>query len=221
MKLKMDGITTEVYPEESLQQIAERLGLVTGKLSQDPLAAKIAGEVFTLRYIPVRQKDVSPERSSMRRAMAASGGVVQLLRYGDAAGREVYTRTAQFVIFLAIRQLWPEARAKMNCTVGAGLYIEVSGAADFDANRLKAQVAKIVAEDIPLNRQQMLTKDAIAHFEEDGQDDKASLLRYRSIETFSLYAHGDYADYFYGELAPSTGALKVWDILPVDGGFIK
>ena len=220
MKLTMDGITTEVYPEESLQQIAERLGLVTGKLSQDPLAAKIAGEVFTLRYIPVRQKDVSPERSSMRRAMAASNGVVQLLRYNDAAGREVYTRTAQFVIFLAIRQLWPEARAKMNCTVGAGLYIEVSGAADFDANRLKAQVAKIVAEDIPLNRQQMLTKDAIAHFEEDGQVDKASLLRYRSIETFSLYAHGDYADYFYGELAPSTGALKVWDILPVDGGFM-
>ena len=41
MKLTMDGITTEVYPEESLQQIAKRLGLVTGKLSQDPLAAKL------------------------------------------------------------------------------------------------------------------------------------------------------------------------------------
>ena len=155
MKLTMDGIATEVYPEESLLQIAERLGLVSGKLSKDPLAAKIAGEVFTLHYIPVRQKDVSPERSSMRRAMAASNGVVQLLRYSDSAGREVYTRTAQFVLFLALRQLWPQAKAKMNCTVGAGLYIEVSGTPDFDANRLKTQVAKIVAEDIPLLREQM------------------------------------------------------------------
>ena len=220
MKLTIDGIAAEALPGRSLLDIIGDLGMVKGKLSTDPLAAKIAGEVFTLHYIPVRQKDVSPERSSMRRAMAASGGVVQLLRYSDAAGREVYTRTAQFVLFLALRQLWPQAKAKMNCTVGAGLYIEVSGAADFDADRLKAQVAQIVAEDIPLLREQMLTADAIRYFEADGQDDKARLLAYRSAEVFPLYAHDGYADYFYGELAPSTGFLRVWDILPAEGGFM-
>jgi len=220
MKLTIDGIAAEALPGRSLLDIIGDLGRVKGKLSTDPLAAKIAGEVFTLHYIPVRQKDVSPERSSMRRAMAASGGVVQLLRYRDAAGREVYTRTAQFVLFLALRQLWPQAKAKMNCTVGAGLYIEVSGAADFDADRLKAQVAQIVAEDIPLLREQMLTADAIRYFEADGQDDKARLLAYRSVEVFPLYAHDGYADYFYGELAPSTGFLRVWDILPAEGGFL-
>ena len=220
MKLTIDGIAAEALPGRSLLDIIGDLGMVKGKLSTDPLAAKIAGEVFTLHYIPVRQKDVSPERSSMRRAMAASGGVVQMLRYSDAAGREVYTRTAQFVLFLALRQLWPQAKAKMNCTVGAGLYIEVSGAADFDADRLKAQVAQIVAEDIPLLREQMLTADAIRYFEADGQDDKARLLAYRSAEVFPLYAHDGYADYFYGELAPSTGFLRVWDILPAEGGFM-
>ena len=220
MKLTIDGIAAEALPGRSLLDIIGDLGMVRGKLSTDPLAAKIAGEVFTLHYIPVRQKDVSPERSSMRRAMAASGGVVQLLRYSDAAGREVYTRTAQFVLFLALRQLWPQAKAKMNCTVGAGLYIEVSGAADFDADRLKTQVAQIVAEDIPLLREQMLTADAIRYFEADGQDDKARLLAYRSAEVFPLYAHDGYADYFYGELAPSTGFLRVWDILPAEGGFM-
>ena len=33
------------------------------------MAAKIAGEVFTLNYIPVREKDAAGERPSMRRAM--------------------------------------------------------------------------------------------------------------------------------------------------------
>ena len=220
MKLTVNGITAEALPGQSLLDIVKSLDMVRGKLSTDPLAAKIAGEVFTLHYIPVRLKDVNPERSSMRRAMAASNGIVQLLHYSDAAGREVYTRTAQFVLFLALRQLWPQAKAKMNCTVGSGLYIEVGGAPDFDANRLKAQVAKIVAEDIPLLRQQMLTKDAIGYFETDGQDDKARLLRYRSAESFPLYAHDGYADYFYGELAPSTGFLRVWDILAAEGGFM-
>ena len=101
MKLTMDGIVTEANPGESLLQIAERLEMTSEMLSQAPLAAKIAGEIFSLHYIPVRLKDVTPERRSMRRAMAASGGVVKLLRYQDAAGCEVYTRTAQFVIFLA------------------------------------------------------------------------------------------------------------------------
>lgn len=37
-----------------------------------------------------------------------------LLRYADPRGRRVYTRTVQFVLFLAIRQLYPNAVAKMN-----------------------------------------------------------------------------------------------------------
>ena len=117
----------------------------------DPLAAKIAGRVFTLNYIPVRQKDIdTPERSSVRKAMAASDGKVTLLRYSDPTGRDAYRRTAQFVLFLAIRRLWPEARAKMNCTVGSGLYVKVIGATDFSSDKLKEEVWKIVAENIVL-----------------------------------------------------------------------
>ena len=58
-----------------------------------PLMILIAGEVFTLNYIPVRQQEITPERTSMRRAMAASGGVVKLLRYNDPTGKDAYTRT--------------------------------------------------------------------------------------------------------------------------------
>ena len=103
MKLVIDGREIIARPGESLLDIVKQMGLFTGRLSADPLVAKIAGEVFTLNYIPVRQKDTGPDRSSIRRAMAASGGQVHLLRYGDPTGREVYNRTAQFVLFLAIR----------------------------------------------------------------------------------------------------------------------
>ena len=99
------------------------MGLVTGKLSTDPIAAKIAGDVFTLNYIPLREKDVRPTSERVRQAVAASNGEVKLLRYSDAAGAEVYTRTAQFVLFLAIEELWPGAVAKMSFTVGCGLYV--------------------------------------------------------------------------------------------------
>ena len=220
MKLFIDGHSVQPGPDQSLLDMVRQLGLRTGKLSTDPLAAKIAGEVFTLNYIPLRQKDVQPERESIRKAMAASGGQVHLLRYSDAAGKDAYRRTVQFVLFLAIRQLWPQATAKMNCTVGSGLYIKVTGAEDFDAGVLKAQAAKLIAQDIPLRRRRITTQEAIEYYTQQGQDDKAKLLQYRTAPYLDIYEYGDYADYFYGEMVPSTGYLQVWDILPAEEGFL-
>lgn len=220
MYLFIDGRRIETQPEQSLLDLVKQLDLAGKNLSDRPLAAKIAGEVFTLNYIPLRRKDNGTDRPSMRRAMAASNGEVRLLRYVDPAGKECYIRTAQFVIFLAIRQLWPEARAKMNCTLGDSVYISVSGAADFSAEVLRERVARLVAEDIPLIRSRVSLESAIDHFTKDGQLDKARLLSWRELDYFDEYAYGDFADYYYGEMMPSTGCLTVWNILPADGGFI-
>ena len=219
MQLTIDGKTICPAPGQSLLELVRSLGLDSGLLSRRPLVAKIAGEVFTLNYIPVRENSAQ-DAQVIRRAMAASEGKIRLLRYADESGRDAYTRTAQFVLFLAVRQLWPEAVAKMNCTVGSGLYIKVTGAADFDASRLKARVAELVRQDIPLLRRRTTTQEAVAYFRADGQEDKARLLAWRKVPYFDEYAYGDYADYFYGEMMPSTGYLTVWDVLPAENGFL-
>ena len=220
MELTIDGIRYLPSTGESLLEILRKLGMDHEKLSARPLAAKIAGEVFNLNYIPVREKDMVAERPSIRAAMAASNGVVRLLRIGDSAGREVYTRTAQFVVFLALSQLWPEAKATMNCTLGPALYIQVENAPDFSAKKLKARVHKIVTEDIPLIRRRITTEEANRLFSKQGRTDQTRLLQWRNAPHFDIYSHGDFADYYYGELAPSTGYLQVWDILAAEGGFL-
>ena len=164
MNLIIDGREVVARADQSLLDIIREMGLVTGKLSTDPLAAKIAGDVFTLNYIPLREKDVRRDSERVREAVAASGGIVRLVRYSDPAGAEVYTRTAQFVLFLAIEQLWPKAEAKMSFTVGCGLYVKVSGAENFSAEALRERVDKIVEEDIPLYRHRISTEDAIKYY---------------------------------------------------------
>ena len=94
MKLTIDGREVLARKEQSLLSLVREAGLDSELLSARPLAARIAGEVFTLNYIPLREKDGEGDRPSMRRAMAASGGQVKLLRYGDSAGKDVYFRTA-------------------------------------------------------------------------------------------------------------------------------
>ena len=220
MELRIDGKAIEARPGSSLLDMVRQLDMDTQHLSDRPIAAKIAGEVFNLNYIPVRDKDANPDRPSIRRAMAASGGEVHLLRYSDPTGKDVYARTAQFILFLALHRLYPGARAKMNCTVGAGLYIAVSGAENFSVRALKEEVRRIVSSDIPLIRRRISTAEAVRRFRDMGQEDKARLLSWRREDYFDQYAYEDFVDYYYGELAPTTGYLQVWDILPVAGGFM-
>lgn len=220
MKLYIENHEIEAKTDQSLLDMAKELGLVKGSLATDPIAAKIAGRVFTLNYIPLRQKDVTPDRESIRTAMAASGGIIHLIRYTDPVGRDVYTRTAQFVLFLAIRRLWPEAQGSMNCTIGSGLYIRVTGAKDFSTERLKSEVENIVAEDFPLRRRRITTKELIEYYRSIGETDKATLLTYRKKERIDVYENNGFTDYFYGEMAPSTGFLRSFGIIPAPEGFI-
>ena len=219
MKLIIDGMEIVAQPGQTLRDLVCGLGLDDPSLAKRPLAAKIAGETFTLNYVPVRVGSDGEPRDSQRRAMAASGGRVSLLRYSDTTGKEAYTRTVQFVLFLALRQLYPGVTAKMNCTVGQGLYIQVDSP-DFDAAALKQRVAELIRQDIPLLRRRITTEAAIDYFHRDGQEDKARLLFWRKAPYFDVYTYEDFADYYYGEMMPSTGYLTVWDILPVDGGFM-
>ena len=219
MKLTIDGKQVEALAGQSLLDILKTMNMAGSTLLDMPIAAKIAGEVFNLNYIPLRTKDEEHERPSMRRAMAASNGAIQLLRLTDPAGRDVYDRTVQFVLFLALHQLWPNARVKMGCTVGPALYVEVSEDG-FDVEQLKAQVRKIIEQDIPLIRRRITTEEAMAHYKAVGQEDKAKLLSWRTIPVFDVYSYGDFMDYYYGELAPSTSYLRSWKILPAEGGFL-
>ena len=53
MKLTIDHHETEARTGQSLLELVRGLGLDTQALSDRPLAAKIAGETFTLNYVPV------------------------------------------------------------------------------------------------------------------------------------------------------------------------
>ena len=195
MQLCIDGKQITAQPGQSLLDLVRLAGLDVSSLSGRPLAAKIAGEVFTLNYIPIRQKDTEGERPSIRRAMAASNGEVRLLRYGDEAGKDVYIRTAQFVIFLAMKQLWPKAVAKVSCTLGSSVFIQVSEAEGFSASRLKQRVQELVQQRIPLYRRRVPLQDALDRYAREGQLDKARLLSRRTVDYFDEYAYGDFADY--------------------------
>jgi hypothetical protein len=213
MKLYIDNYSIEPKTGQSLLDIIKDLGYIQGRLSTDPIVAKIAGRVFSLNYMPIKDEFGEPDRLSIRTAIQSSGGKVQLIRYGDAMGRDAYVKTAQFVIFLAFHRLYPNATVKMSCTLGNAINFKVSGIDNFNIEDLSSEMHKIVNEDMVLNRRRISIHDAIQHYQASNQIDKTRLLRYRGKPYFSVYEHDGFADYFYGETAPSTKYLRSWKIV--------
>lgn len=223
MQIHINGIPAEVSPGESLLDVVRRLGLDTASLKTRPIAADIAGEVFTLNYIPIREKEQgdNPTTFRMRKAIRKGGGEVKLIRYEESRGRAIYERTIIYIFFLAMRELYPQAHAKVNYAVGPSLDISVDMEPQFmadDVEAVRAKMREIVEADYPLIRRRLDIDEAIQLFERDGQQDKVRLLKWRKFTYFDVYAHDDYVDYFYGEMLPSTGYAKVFDLQYHPGG---
>lgn len=220
MLLKIDGNAVAAEAGQSVRDLILALGMDSLALRERPLAAKIAGEVFTLNYVPVRATPGEEDSIDVRRAMAASGGEIQLLHYTDSIGKKVYTRTECFLVFLAIRMLWPKAAAKISCTLGNAVYVSIEGETHFSVAALKDKVREYIAEDFPFVRRRMTRQEAIRQFEENNRPDKAELLRWYQSDYFDEYVHEGFSDYFFGEMLPSSGYLTVWNLLETEGGVI-
>lgn len=223
MQIRINGIPAEVSAGESLLDIVRRLGLDSASLKTRPIAADIAGEVFTLNYVPMREKEQGDNLTTfrMRKAIRKGGGEVRLILYGESRGRAIYERTIIYIFFLAMRELFPKAHAKVNYAIGPSLDISVDMEPQFTPDELeqvRLKMREIVEADYPLIRKRLDIDEAIQLFERDGQEDKVRLLKWRQFTYFDVYEHGDYADYFYGEMLPSTGYASVFDLQFRPGG---
>ena len=199
-----------------LCEILTENDLDTERLSTRPLAADFAGELFTLRYVPFLADGRRDSNARTRNAVAKSGGHIKLVRYGDERGTRLYERGLLFLFLLALRRLFPAARAVVHHAIGAGIYITVNKADALtgeDVELIKAECRRLVAQDLPFVRRRMELADAIDYFAGDGQPDKAEILQWRQVPYFDVYTCGGYTDYLYGEMPPSTGYLSVFDMV--------
>ncbi len=216
MQLLIDGRPIVAETGETLLDLVRRLGLDSDDLGARPLGAAFAGEAFTLNYVPVREQDKhSATRVVQRRAIRASKGVVQLIRYADVQGRRIYERSMLFVFLLAMRELYPQVRVHISFAVGAGLYATLEDGTELnlaDVARIKERMQRIVEADYRFERKRLDIDDAIEFFASDGQPDKVRLLEWRQFTYFDVYRLEDYMDYFYGEMAPSTGYVTTFDL---------
>lgn len=212
MILKINGTSIQSKCGESLLGCIQRAGLDSADMRSKPLAAQIGGEIFNLNYDPVRLLD---DQENVRSAVENAQGEITLLTIESAQGRRVYERTMLFVLLLAVRQHFPNARVMVKFALRGGLYIDIDkkpSLSESDVALLREEYARIVKDNLPLTRNRLNIHKAMDIFRADGQIDKVRLLNYRKFSYFDVYEQGGYMDYFYGEMAPSTGYVRVFNL---------
>lgn len=149
--------------------------------------------------------------------------MVEFLPVGHPAGLRCYIRSLCMVLYKAVTDLIPGARLVMEHAVSRGYYFRIFGADVAPgemAPMLRDKIASIVARDIPFERKERLTADVIKIFEGQHLDDKVKLLK-TLHELYTVYYRLDgICDSYYGNLAPSTGMLGVFDLIPYEEGYL-
>ena len=140
----------------------------------------------------------------------------------DYEGYRVYQRTLSFVLQKASHDIFPERTLRIRHSLGNGFYAEYEDRKPLcyeDATLLKLRMEAIVAENIPISHSKRLAEEVVAEYKEYGFDDRIELLDTRPHLYRTVNHLGDMPGYFYGVLAPSTGYVKRFDIIPYYNGF--
>ena len=149
--------------------------------------------------------------------------MVRPISMAESDGALIYRRSLNFLLEMAFTDLIPGATLRIDHSISfGGYYCQVRGReplSEEELKRLKAHMQKLIAADVHFEKSEVPLQQAIDYFRSIGYEDKVQLLKYRRKPYLTLYRLGDRMDYHHGYMVPSTGYLKWFDLLSVNGGF--
>ncbi len=164
------------------------------------------------------------------RKKAETDGELQFITTADKDGKKTYRRSVILLMQKAINRLWGNdgTDVKVRYSIGQGYYCELMNRQKETAlavtpeivSEIKKEMDALVERDVPVNKYNMNTDDAVALFASCGMKDKEKLFRYRRSSRVNIYELDGYRDYFYGFMVPSTGYLQYYDLMTYEDGFM-
>lgn len=136
-----------------------------------------------------------------------------------------FTRTAIMLLCKAVADILGE-KAVWNCivdyTIGNGYFVRTKGMPDLDIetlSKIKERMLQLVEEGTPIINQIFAKDKAMDIIKAHGMKDKAKLFRYRRSNGLNLCYLDGYYDYMYGPCLTDVSEIKVFDLVPEEGGF--
>lgn len=170
-----------------------------------PTSAKVNNKVEGLHYLAYNNKDV------------------EFLDVTSLSGLRTYVRSLIFVLYKAVRDLFPEACLRMQMTVSNGYYFDIekpTPIAPHEVERIRERMQQLIDSDLRFHRETTKVADAAERFRAQGLTAKAKLLEgYGKLYTH-YYTLGETSNYFYGSLLVRTGQIYAFELEPYFEGVL-
>lgn len=195
--------STREFPEgSSLLDIYNGFNLA---MPYGPVSAKVNNKVESLDFRVYYNKDI------------------EFLDIASSSGMRTYVRSLFFILVKAVEELYPQGSISLEHPISKGyfckLHIDRTIGLD-DVQRIKQKMQEIIAADIPYTRTESHTEEVVRLFEKRGMMDKARLLdTYGQLYSY-YYQLGDTVDCYYSSLVPSTGYIRLFDIVKYYDGLL-
>ncbi len=141
---------------------------------------------------------------------------IEPLTRADREGFEVYRATLVFLLAKCARELEPARPFRVCHSVDPALYCAWGG----DVAALGRAAKAAVAADLPVSVEILPYREAVEFFTAHGRADELHLLEHRNPPVVALSRCGDFRALNQVALAPRTGVLDRFELIPVEGGFL-
>ena len=153
------------------------------------------------------------------------GAVVEIVTYDSPEGLELLRHSTAHILAQAVKRLYGQDSVHL----GVGPVIEDGFYYDIDLEQhlnmaelhlIEKEMKKIIAEDIPFIRTEVSLEQAITIYEEVGDPYKLELIQSLPKDSvITIYKQGEFFDLCRGPHVPSTGKIKVFQLMSVAGAY--
>ncbi len=198
-----DGSQRAFDAAPTVADVAKSIG---AGLAKAALAGKVDGRLVDTSY--VIDRDVRLE--------------IVTDKHPDAL--EIIRHSTAHLLAQATQRLFPDTQVTIGPVVENGFYYDFARKTPFtpdDLARIEAEMKKIVAEALPVERRVVPKDDAIALFKGKGEIYKAAIIDeiIPPGEEISLYGQGDWLDLCRGPHVPNTAKLGAFKVMKVAGAY--
>lgn len=208
------GEYVEIQGGETLRELARKIGRERLGLAFPEICALVNNKNEPLQYQVFAPK------------------MVRFIDRQSASGFRVYTRSLCMMLYRAVREVLPGALLRIVHSISNGWYCRLflpgkdgkpETAVVPDSAllvRLQEVMESLRDRDVPFIRKERLTRDISVKFSEEGLFDKVELLDTLHELYTTVYRLDGVLDSYYGALAPSTGLIDIFSLVPYKEGFL-
>ncbi|WP_046214336.1 threonine--tRNA ligase [Paenibacillus wulumuqiensis] len=199
-----NGSSREVHLGISAGEIAHS---ISSSLGKSAIAAKVNGQLVDLGT-PLQDH-----------------GKLEIITSENELSLPIYRVSAAHILAQAIKRLYGAEQVKL----GIGLAVADGFYYDFELDRplssadfpqIEQEMQRIIAENLPIQRQELNRDEAITLFTSQQEHYKLEMIRNQLEDiAFSVYAQGEFIDLDRGPHLPSTGKLQAFKLMSVAGAY--